>query len=164
MELKKILETFGQERRSRQVARAIVRARARQKLATTTDLAEIISQAVGSGRGRIHPATRTFQALRIALNNECENLESGLGTAIGALASGGRIAVISFHSGEDRCVKQMFRRLSGKCICPPDLPVCSCGQKKSLHLLTKKPVAPTLTEIAANPRARSARLRAAERV
>ena len=163
-ELRKILETFGQERRSRQIARAVVRARARQKLATTSDLAEIISRAVGGKRGRIHPATRAFQAIRIAVNHELANLERGLAAAVKLLAPGGRVAVISFHSGEDGLVKHTFRRLSADCICPPGLPICCCEQKKILRVLTKRPIWPPPSEIATNPHSRSARLRVAERI
>ena len=164
-ELKRILETFGQERRVRQIVRAIVRARTRQRIATTTDLAEIISVAVGGRRGeRIHPATRTFQALRIAVNHELENLERGLAAAVELLAGGGRLAVISFHSGEDTLVKHYFRRLSGQCICPPDFPVCRCQPQTSLKVLTRRPITPSPAELAANPRSASAKLRVAEKV
>jgi 16S rRNA (cytosine1402-N4)-methyltransferase len=115
-------------------------------------------------RGRIHPATRTFQALRIAVNDELATLEAVLPQVVDILAPSGRLAVISFHSLEDRLVKRFLRRESRDCICPPEMPVCTCGHKATLRLVTRKPIQPTADEVAANPRARSARLRVAERV
>jgi len=114
-------------------------------------------------RGRIHPATRTFQALRIAVNDELAALEAALPQAVEVLAPGGRLAVISFHSLEDRLVKRFMRRESRDCICPPEAPICTCDHRATLRLITRRPVRPTAEEVAANPRARSARLRVAER-
>ncbi len=163
-EVRNILETFGQERRARIVVRAIVRARTRQKFVTTTDLAEIISR-VGMGqRGYVDAAARIFQAIRIAVNNELDNLERGLAAAVERLASGGRLAVISFHSGEDAIVKHTFRRLGGECICPPDFPECRCNPTRILRVLTRRAIVPSPVEVAANPRATSARLRIAEKL
>ncbi len=152
---------YGEEPQSRRIARAIVLAR---PLQTTRQLAEVISRAVGSHRQRIHPATRTFQALRIAVNAELDAIEAVLPQAVQALAPGGRVAVISFHSLEDRIVKQYFRRESKDCICPPERPVCTCGHKASLKEITRHPLTASEAEVAENPRARSARLRAAEKV
>jgi 16S rRNA (cytosine1402-N4)-methyltransferase len=160
-DLADLLYTFGEERRSRQVARAIVRAR---PIYTTLELAEIVSANTKSGRPGMHPATRTFQALRIAVNRELETLKETLPQAVYALNSGGRLAVISYHSLEDRIVKHYFRRESVDCICPPKQPVCDCGHKASIQVITKRPIRPKKDEIEENPRARSARLRVAERI
>lgn len=159
-----ILWKFGEERHGRRIARAIVRER--KNIKDTADLASVVRHAMPPTRGkeRIHPATRTFQALRIAVNREMDVLAAGLNEAVDRLAPGGRIAVIAWHSLEDRIVKEIFRERSTGCICPPRLPVCRCGHAASLQLVTRKPVAPSEQEIAANPRARSARLRVAERV
>jgi 16S rRNA (cytosine1402-N4)-methyltransferase len=164
-ELADLLFTYGEERRSRQVARAIVAAR---PVHTTLQLAEVVARAVRTGgRGRqqgIHPATRTFQALRIAVNHELEAVETVLPQAVAALAPGGRLAVISFHSLEDRIVKQFFRRESQDCICPPRQPVCTCGHKATVKEIVRRPVTPQPEEIDINPRSRSARLRIAEKL
>ena len=163
-EVRNILETFGHERRARIVARAIVRVRARQKFVTTTDLAEIISR-VGMGqRGFSDAAARIFQAIRIAVNNELDNLERGLAAAVERLASGGRLAVISFHSGEDAIGKHTFRRLSGQCVCPPNFPECRCNPSRILRALTPRAIVPSPAEVTANPRAASAKLRVAEKL
>lgn len=171
-ELAQLLFRYGEEERARQIARAIVRAR---PVHTTTELAAILQnlgpskpgfkgrQKKASGR-LIHPATRTFQALRIAVNRELDALESVLPQSVDALAPGGRLAVIAFHSLEDRIVKQFFRRESRDCLCPPRQPVCTCGHKATLIEVTRRPVMPDPDEIAQNPRSRSARLRVAERV
>jgi len=159
-ELTSILYRFGEERQARRIAKAIVAARS---LHTTTELAAVIERVVGR-RGRIHPATRTFQALRIAVNGELTALEAVLPQAVEVLAPGGRLAVISFHSLEDRMVKRFIRRESRDCVCPPEAPVCTCSHRATLRLLTRKPVRPTADEVASNPRARSARLRLAERM
>jgi 16S rRNA (cytosine1402-N4)-methyltransferase len=161
IELAELLYRYGEERRSRQVARAIVNARAIQ---TTTQLAQVVAGATSGGKSGIHPATRTFQALRIAVNGELEALEEVLPQTLTALTPGGRLAVISFHSLEDRMVKQFMRMESKDCICPPRQPVCTCGHKATLRDLTVKPVRPQEEEIKNNPRARSARLRIAERI
>lgn len=160
-ELADIIFRFGEERRSRQVARAIVSAR---PLNTTRELADIVRRVVPKGRSRVHPATRTFQALRIATNKELEAVRDVLPQAISVLAPGGRLAVISFHSLEDRLVKTFFRQESRDCICSPEQPVCNCNHQAVLKLITRKPIQPTQTEIEANPRSRSARLRVVERL
>ena len=158
-ELADILYTYGEERRAYQVARAILAAR---PLHTTGQLAAVVAQVTGSGRPGMHPATRAFQALRIAVNHELESLEQVLPQALAALAPGGRLAVISFHSLEDRLVKQFFRRESRDCVCPPRQPICTCGHKASLIEITRQPLFPTEAEVQQNSRARSARLRVAE--
>lgn len=163
-ELARLLWQYGEEQRSRQIARAIVKRRETQPIETTTDLATIVEQAVGGRRGKaIHPATKTFQALRIAVNEELSALETVLETAISLLRPGGRLVVISFHSLEDRIMKQTFARESQTCICPPDQPVCTCDHVPRLRRVGK-PIKPTSDEIAANPRSRSAIMRIAERV
>jgi len=160
-ELEQIIRTFGEEPRARRIVRAIVAAR---PIRTTSELANIVAGAVGGAGRRIHPATRTFQALRIAVNEELENLSQGLEQALTLLVPGGRLAVISFHSLEDRIVKLTFRRESQDCICPPRQPVCTCDHHARVRVLTKKPIGPDDEEIQANSRARSARLRVAARL
>jgi 16S rRNA (cytosine1402-N4)-methyltransferase len=160
-ELAELLFRYGEERRSRQVARAIVRARPIQ---TTTQLAQVVAGVTSGGKSGIHPATRTFQALRIAVNGELAALQEILPQTLEALTPGGRLAVISFHSLEDRMVKQFIRTESKDCICPPRQPVCTCGHKATMRELTNKPVRPQEGEIKNNPRSRSARLRIAERI
>jgi len=162
-ELAALLYCYGEEKQARRIADAILAAR---PLHTTKELATVVERAVGWGgrRERIHPATRTFQALRIAVNDELAAIEAALPQAVEILAPGGRLAVISFHSLEDRLVKEFMRRESRDCICPPDVPVCTCGHRAMLRLITRKPIRPTAEEVAANPRSRSARLRVAERV
>jgi 16S rRNA (cytosine1402-N4)-methyltransferase len=166
-ELARVLRDYGEEPAARRLARAIKGARRRGELAGTADLRRVVTQAIG-GRGprggKIHPATRVFQALRIAVNDELGSLERFLASFRRALRPGGRVAVIAFHSLEDRLVKQSFARLERPCICPPDLPVCACGRTPQLRPLTRKPLRPSDDEVAANPRARSARLRAAEAI
>jgi len=156
-----LIYRYGEERRSRQVAQAIVSAR---PIHTTKHLAEVVAKATRSGKPGIHPATRTFQALRIATNRELEAVEQVLPEAMAALAPGGRLAVISFHSLEDRLVKQFFRYESRDCICPPKQPMCTCGHKASLTEVNRKPILPSETEALENPRARSSRLRVAEKL
>jgi 16S rRNA (cytosine1402-N4)-methyltransferase len=164
-ELADLLFTYGEERRSRQVARAILAAR---PLQTTRQLAQVVASAMGtggrSGRRGIHPATRTFQALRIAVNHELEAVEAVLPQVVAALAPGGRLAVISFHSLEDRIVKQFFRRESQDCICLPQQPVCTCGHKASVREVVRHPIVPQAAEVEDNPRSRSARLRVVEKL
>jgi 16S rRNA (cytosine1402-N4)-methyltransferase len=160
-ELADLIYRYGEEHRSRQVARAIVRARPIQ---TTTQLAKVVAGTTHGGKSGIHPATRTFQALRIAVNGELEALDEVLPQTIKALGRGGRLAIISFHSLEDRMVKQFMRRESRDCICPPQQPVCTCGHVASLREITTKPIRPQEEEIRSNPRSRSARLRVAERL
>ncbi|HEX5504593.1 MAG TPA: 16S rRNA (cytosine(1402)-N(4))-methyltransferase RsmH [Thermomicrobiales bacterium] len=167
-ELADLLRRYGEERQARRVARAIVRARERAPLATTADLAAVIAAAAprehGRGRERIHPATRAFQALRIAVNGELAALEAALPAAVAALAPGGRLAVIAFHSLEDRIVKEFMRREATDCLCPPRVPVCVCGHRATLRPVTRKAIRADVAEVAANPRSRSAVLRVAERI
>ncbi len=162
-ELADLIYRYGEERRSRQVARALVQAR---PIYTTLELARIVSRVVGKGKKytRLHPATRTFQALRIATNQELEAVETVLPLAVSALAPGGRLAVISFHSLEDRLVKQYFHQESRDCICPPEIPICNCGHRAGIKIITRKPIQASVKEIDQNPRARSARLRVAEKL
>ena len=160
-ELVRILRDFGEERRARAVARAIVRRREQEPLRTTAQLSRLVQDVIGGRERRIHPATRTFQALRIAVNDELGQLERFLEPAIRSLKSGGRIAVISVHSLEDRIVKHTLRRLAGRCTCPPDFPVCRCNPQRVVKVLTSSPLRPDDDEVEFNPRARSARLRAA---
>ena len=159
-ELTALLYRYGEERHAGRIAEAIVAAR---PLHTTRELAVTVERVVRRHR-RIHPATCTFQALRIAVNDELAVLETALPQAVEILAPGGRLAVIGFHSLEDRLVKRFMRRESRDCICPPEIPVCTCGHRATLRLVTRKPIRPTADEIAANPRSRSARLRVAERI
>ncbi len=156
-----LLYEFGEERRSRQIARAIVRQR---PIRTTKELADIVARANRSSKRGIHPATRTFQALRIAVNQELDALEQVLPQVVAALRPGGRIAVIAFHSLEDRIVKQYFRLESRDCICPPEQPICTCEHTASLKEIVRRPIRPNDAEIERNPRARSAQLRVAERI
>ena len=160
-ELADILYQYGEERRAYQVARSIVQAR---PIHTTGELARVVGRVTGSGKRGMHPATRTFQALRIAVNQELEALEQVLPQAIQALAPGGRLAVISFHSLEDRIVKQFVRKESRDCLCPPRQPVCTCGHKATLLEITRHPIEPQEDEVQENPRSRSARLRVAEKL
>jgi 16S rRNA (cytosine1402-N4)-methyltransferase len=161
-ELARTIWEYGEEPGSRRIARTIVRER---PIETTTHLASIVSRALGGQHSRrIHPATRTFQALRIAVNDELAALEEALAQAVRVLGDGGRLVVISFHSLEDRIVKQFLARESRDCVCPPETPVCTCGHKATLRVLTRKPVAPGSDEVSANPRSRSARLRAARKL
>ncbi len=160
-ELADLIYRYGEERNSRRVARAIVNAR---PVTTTSQLARVVAQATGGGRSSIHPATRTFQALRIAVNGELEALDRVLPQTIEALKPGGKLAIISFHSLEDRMVKQFMRKESRDCICPPGQPVCTCGHKATLREISHKPIRPQEAEVKDNPRSRSARLRVAERI
>lgn len=160
-ELADILYQFGEERRAYQVARAILRAR---PIWRTVELAGVVARVTGSGKQGMHPATRTFQALRIAVNHELDSLSAFLPQGMEALAPGGRLAVISFHSLEDRMVKQYLRRESTDCLCPPRQPVCTCGHRASLREITRRPIQPSEAEVHSNPRARSARLRVAEKL
>jgi 16S rRNA (cytosine1402-N4)-methyltransferase len=165
-ELAWILKTWGEERNARRIARAIVTRRTHAGIRTTRELAELVEQAAGPAarKYKIHPATRTFQALRIRVNDEVQGIERFITDAVSILRKGGRIAVISFHSLEDRAVKLAMRSLAARCTCPPDLPVCGCGRENFLKILTGRVRRPSDEEIEGNPRARSARLRAAERI
>jgi 16S rRNA (cytosine1402-N4)-methyltransferase len=160
-ELARIIRDYGEEPLASRITWAIVNAR---PIGTTTQLADIVASVKGRGKRRIHPATRTFQAIRIEVNNELNNLERGITQAAVALAKGGRLVVISYHSLEDRMVKQFMRRESRDCICPPGLPVCQCGHKALLRIVKPEVITPAESEISSNPRSRSAKLRAAERI
>jgi 16S rRNA (cytosine1402-N4)-methyltransferase len=163
-ELARIFFEYGDERRSRRIAAAIVRARRRSPIRTTRELSEIVAKAAGRTSRRIHPATRVFQALRIAVNGELEGLGDFLIGASQALTVGGRLAVLTFHSLEDQITKKQMRWLMFRCSCSKSLPQCACGQPNLLRLLTRKALRPSAEEVEANPRSRSARLRAAERI
>lgn len=165
-EIARIIYEYGEERLSRRIARRIIEKRERgESPKTTKELADLVAKSVPfNKKDRIHPATRTFQALRIAVNRELEVLESFLRSAIDKLNKDGRLAVISFHSLEDRIVKRTLQKMSGKCECPPNFPICVCGAEKRIEILTRKPQVPTDFEIQSNPRARSAKLRACRKL
>lgn len=164
-ELADVIWRFGEEQGSRRIARAVVRERSIAPIESTAQLAAIVERALGGRRGRdTHPATRTFQALRIATNDELRALESALQGAVDVLAPGGRLAVIAFHSLEDRQVKRFIERESATCVCPPELPICVCNHQPRLAKITRRAIRPGTAEAAANPRARSAVLRVAERL
>jgi len=164
-ELVAIIKNFGEERYAKRVVRAIRKEQAERPITTTGQLSRIVAKAVISPRHtRIHPATRTFQALRIAVNDELEQLKFALQDAIGLLSSTARMAVISFHSLEDRIVKTFFRDEQKGCSCPPKIPMCVCGRKQTLKILTRKPIVPSEEEVEQNPRSVSAKLRVAERI
>jgi 16S rRNA (cytosine1402-N4)-methyltransferase len=165
-ELVQIFRDYGEERYARQIARRIVREREDRPFETTLQLVDTVKAAIPTPArfGAGHPARRVFQALRIAVNNELPSLERGLENAMKLLAPGGCLAVISFHSLEDRIVKRFFNNRLGKCECPPDLPKCVCGAEAEIRLLTRRPVTPTREEVAINPRSQSAKLRAAEKL
>jgi 16S rRNA (cytosine1402-N4)-methyltransferase len=165
-ELAEIFRRYGEERYARQIARAIARRRRREPFARTGELVDVIKTAIPTPArfGEGHPAKRVFQALRIAVNDELGQLEEALPAAIGLLRPRGRIAVISFHSLEDRIVKRFFRAEARGCECPPDFPVCTCGRDPVLRVLTSRAVRPEAREVALNPRSASARLRVAEKV
>ena len=160
-DLAQTIREFGEDPRARRIAAAIVQSR---PVRSTGVLANIISKASGRGRRRIHPATRTFQALRIRVNRELDNLQRGLEGAVNLLAAGGRLVVITYHSLEAALVKSFLRREAGGCICPPEQPECACGRVRRMKRVTRKAIAPSPDEIRDNPRARSARLRVGERV
>ncbi|MDX6718881.1 MAG: rRNA (cytosine1402-N4)-methyltransferase [Solirubrobacteraceae bacterium] len=164
--LETIFRDLGEERYARQIARAIVRARSRKEIASTIELVDVISSAIPAPArfGGGHPAKRVFQALRIAVNDELGQLDTALPLAWALLRRHGRLAAISFHSLEDRRVKRFLSARAQGCICPPDLPVCGCGREPEAELVSRRSIAPTAGEIAANPRARSARLRVASKL
>lgn len=164
--LRDIIATWGEERLAGRIARALVRERSKRPIVTTGALASLVEKVAGpyARRFRIHPATRTFQALRIVVNREIEGIPAFVNGAVSLLRRGGRLAVISFHSLEDRAVKTSMHRLAHRCICPPGLPVCGCGRESVVHLVTTRPVVPGPAENASNPRARSAKLRVVERL
>ncbi len=165
-EIARIIFEFGEERHSRRIARRIVERREQGKpITTTTELADLVRLAAGGHkRNQIHPATRTFQALRIAVNNELEGLGEFVESAIDLLKPEGRFVGISFHSLEDRILKNELRKLSGQCQCPPRLPVCTCGAREVVEVLTRRPVVPSAREVEENPRARSSKLRACRKL
>jgi 16S rRNA (cytosine1402-N4)-methyltransferase len=165
-ELKRIIREYGEDVRAGRIARAVVKKRESSPIGSTRELAGIILGALppSQRRMRIHPATKTFQALRIAVNDELSSLHRVIQEGVGCLKEGGRFVILSFHSLEDRIVKNQFRSWEKGCLCPPDFPRCACGRKPQLKILTRKPVLPGPEETTANPRARSARLRAAERI
>ncbi|NLC07486.1 MAG: 16S rRNA (cytosine(1402)-N(4))-methyltransferase RsmH [Syntrophomonadaceae bacterium] len=164
--LAQIIRDYGEERWARRIAKFIVAKRNQKPIKTTTELVEVIKDAIPASARRTgpHPARRTFQALRIAVNDELKVLQEALNQAIECLAPGGRLVVISFHSLEDRVVKDTFRQQANPCECPPDFPVCRCGKQPVLRIITRKPVLPSADELRINPRSRSARLRAAEKI
>ncbi|MBA3804513.1 MAG: 16S rRNA (cytosine(1402)-N(4))-methyltransferase RsmH, partial [Acidobacteria bacterium] len=168
-EIARVIFEYGEERRSRRIARWIVERREQKRpIRTTVELAELVARTVGpqrrGGGDHIHPATRTFQALRIAVNRELEGLDEFVETAIDLLQAEGRFIAISFHSLEDRIIKRTLRRLAGRCECPPRVPVCSCGTRRMVDILTRRPIVPGQAERDENPRARSAKLRACRKL
>lgn len=161
-ELSELIWRYGDEIKHKQIAHAIQKAK---PLETTSQLSEVIKRALkGKSKQRIHPATRTFQAIRIAVNQELSGLEKFLPLAVAALVPGGRLAIISFHSLEDRIVKHFFRKESRDCICPPHQPICTCQHRATIQILTRRPLLPTQKEVLNNSRARSARLRIAQKI
>jgi 16S rRNA (cytosine1402-N4)-methyltransferase len=165
-DLEKIIRVFGEEKMAGRIARAISQKRRLSPLSTTVELAAVIASAMPAKLRwqKIHPATKTFQAIRIAVNNELDSIRPAIDSAVNVLNCGGRLGIISFHSLEDRIVKNEFRALTGACICPKDIPICVCRREAKLKILTKKAFIPTAAEIEDNPRSRSAKLRVAERV
>ena len=160
-ELAQLIKTYGEEAHSHQIAHRVVQER---PINTTLQLVQAIEQAVGGRRGRLHPATKTFQALRIAVNHELEYLETALKQAINLLGFEGKLVVISYHSLEDRIVKQLMQQETKDCICPPSVPTCVCGHRARLRLINKRVITPSPAEVQFNPRSRSAKLRVAERI
>lgn len=166
-DLQKLFKEYGEERWAKQIARNIVSIRRQKKIGTSRQLAQIVTSSIparAASKQKIHPATRVFMALRIAVNQELESIKAFMDCAVDYLNPGGRLCVLSFHSLEDRIVKQRLKVLEKGCTCPPRLPQCVCGQKPQIRLLTKKVVRPTEEEVTANPMARSTRLRAAEKI
>ncbi|NLP29069.1 MAG: 16S rRNA (cytosine(1402)-N(4))-methyltransferase RsmH [Clostridia bacterium] len=165
-ELEKIIRNYGEERFARRIARFIVDRRAKKTIESTFELVDIIKAAIPAKARREgpHPAKRTFQAIRIEVNGELEILNRFVEDGVNNLAEGGRIAIITFHSLEDRIIKLKFRELANPCTCPSDFPICQCGKKPLLKVITRKPIEPTEDEVEVNPRSRSAKLRIAERI
>ena len=159
-----IFKRYGEERFAKRIARRIIQTRRETPITTTTQLAEIVKRTVPEGVSKIHPATRVFQALRIHINAELENLEMGLDAAIQLLKPGSCLCVITFHSLEDRIVKHRFQTCARACVCPPKTPICICEHTASLEILTKRPILPDAVEVQHNPRARSAKLRVARKL
>jgi 16S rRNA (cytosine1402-N4)-methyltransferase len=165
--LSRLFKEYGEERWAKRIARKIVTARAQSEIRTSRQLAELVKTAVparSAAKQKIHPATRVFQALRIAVNQELDRLAGFLELAVDFLSPKGRLCILSFHSLEDRIVKQKFRALAKGCDCPPDFPVCACGKQPQVRLLTRKVLRPSAEEVARNPMARSTRLRAVEKL
>ncbi|ABP66531.1 S-adenosyl-methyltransferase MraW [Caldicellulosiruptor saccharolyticus DSM 8903] len=163
-ELERIIREYGEERYAKKIAKEIVKRREQKPITTTKELNDLINSVVPRPKDGSNPAKRTFQAIRIEVNGELEEIKVALEKSIRFLKSGGRICVISFHSLEDRIVKEFFKYHSLECICPKDIPVCVCGKKKELNILTKKPITPTKEEIERNKRSHSAKLRVAEKI
>jgi len=163
--LREIFRAYGEEEHSARIAKKIVSERSQSAILTTGALIQIIQASVPNSYGRRqHPATKVFQALRIAVNNELENVALGVNEAIDLLSVGGRLAVISFHSLEDRVVKRIIKREATECLCPREIPVCRCGHEAKIKLVNKKPIVPSEAEVLANPRCRSAKLRIIEKI
>jgi 16S rRNA (cytosine1402-N4)-methyltransferase len=165
-ELRRILRDYGQERWAARIAQRIAERRKREPFRTTRDLVDVVSGAIprAAWPKGLHVATRSFQAFRIAVNRELEAIDRGLRAAIEVLASGGRVGVVSFHSLEDRIAKNLFNVEATDCICPPQAPVCICGHRRSVRVITRKPITPSDAEVRENPRARSAKFRVAEKL
>ncbi len=164
-ELVSVIKEYGEERFSKRIVRAIRQAQKQSAIKTTLQLSNIISSVIHASRQtKIHPATRTFQALRIAVNGELEHIKKALRDSVDILQESARVIVISFHSLEDRIVKNFFKTEEKGCVCPPKIPVCSCGHKQRLKIITRKPIIPAVEEVRRNSRASSAKLRVAERV
>jgi 16S rRNA (cytosine1402-N4)-methyltransferase len=165
-ELRRTLWSYGEERMAGAIARAVVRERDKLPITRTGQLAQLVSRVLGgrARRMRIHPATRTFQAIRCVINNEIDRLGEIVEDAVALLAPGGRLAVITYHSLEDRAIKRAYNGLAARCVCPPRLPVCGCNRKNLLRIISRKPVRPLSDEIEINPRSRSAKLRVAEKL
>jgi 16S rRNA (cytosine1402-N4)-methyltransferase len=165
-ELEKVIRFYGEEKMAARISRAISKKRQLSPIRTTTELAAIVASCMPAKFKwqKIHPATRTFQAIRIAVNNELDNIKPAINAAVDVLKPGGRLCVISFHSLEDRIVKNGFKALTGVCVCPKDVPFCVCQKESKLKVITRKAIIPSAKEIETNPRARSAKLRVARRV
>lgn len=165
-ELTDVISTYGEENWATRISKFIIEARTEKKIETTFELVEIIKKAIPAGARKDgpHPAKRTFQAIRIEVNNELKIIENTIVDAVAHLNKGGRVAIITFHSLEDRIVKNAYKKLAQGCTCPPEFPVCVCGGKPSVKIISKKPILPSDEEIESNPRARSAKLRVAEKL
>lgn len=165
-ELHRVIREYGEERWAKRIASFIVKEREEKPIETTFELVEVIKKAVPAGARKDgpHPARRTFQAIRIEVNNELGIISETIRTAVRSMRKGGRICIITFHSLEDRIVKETFKELSASCVCPPELPMCVCDKKKEVKIITRKPIIPSAEEIEANPRSRSAKLRIAEKI
>lgn len=165
-EISKVLKIYGEEKWARRIAKRIVESRKDGPIKTSAELAKVVYDAIPRKfhPARIHPATKTFQAFRIAVNNELDNIKEFIDKAVYLLRPGGRLVIISFHSLEDRLVKSAFRRLSATCVCPPGMPQCGCGKRSEIRVITRSPMLPGEDEIFVNPRARSAKMRVGERI